>query len=342
MIMRNDLISIIMPAYNAEKYIEEAICSIKEQTYLNWELIIIDDGSSDNTAQIILKHVKSDNRIKMISRKNKGLVPTLNEGIQNAAGKFIARMDADDICDKTRLKKQISYLWNHPEVHLVGTNVSMLFEKNVRPDLKELSKKNEALWNEEINSFNRFESNMEGFKAVHATWMVRKELFDYIGKYHMTATEDAEFLFRTIINGFNVDKVPEQLYKYRIRNESKSDEDRKSNGHKQEIIKFKLDYLESIFGVSMQSMKYVLWGADVSGELALEMLEKRFPQAKCLAIIDGIKRGKWHDRTICSAEEGLVCDADYFFICTRGGAKIARGFLESHGKIHIQDFMKIS
>lgn len=340
--MRNDLISVIMPAYNAEKYIEEAICSIKEQTYSNWEMIIIDDGSNDSTAQIVLKHVKSDNRIRMISRENKGLVSSLNEGIESAAGKFIARMDADDICDSTRLKKQISYLWNHPEVHLVGTNVSMFFEENVRSDLKELSKKNETLWNEEIDSFNRFESNMEGFKIVHATWMIRKELFDYIGKYHMTATEDAEFLFRTIINGFNIDKVPEKLYQYRIRNESKSDEDRRGNEHKQEIIKFKLDYLESVFGTSMQNMKYVIWGADVSGELALEMLDKRFPQTQCVGVIDGIKRGKWHGMTICSAEEGLVCESDFFFICTRGGAKNAVEFLEKHGKVHIQDFMKIS
>lgn len=339
---RNDLITVIMPAYNAGRYIGEAIKSIINQTYKNWELLIIDDGSTDNTVDVILNLKKEEQRIKLISRENRGLVESLNEGIENAKGNFIARMDADDICDKTRLEKQINYLYAHPEVHLVGTNVKMIFEDDVRDELKETSLKNEKLWNSNIDSSNRFNSNMEGFKVVHATWLIRKELFYYIGKYRKTVTEDAEFLFRCVINGYNVDKVPEQLYSYRIRNTSKSDLDRTDNKHKKEIINWKLDYLEENYKESMRTMKYMIWGADISGEIAAKVINERFPKAVCKGIIDGIKQGSWHEWTVCCKEESIKQDLDYIFICTRSGAKDAQKFLEEHGKKHIQDFMKIS
>lgn len=339
---RNDLVSVIMPAYNMETYIEEALLSIIHQTYQNWELIVIDDGSEDKTADIVERYRKEDWRIKLISRENRGLVHSLNQAIENAAGNYIARMDADDSCDSSRLEKQISYLWKHPEVHLVGSNVRMIFEEGVTDELRSLSEKNEYLWNEPIDSTNRFASNMEGFKLVHPTWMIRKELFKYIGKYTETVTEDAEFLFRTVIHGFNVDKIQEPLYFYRIRNASKSDEDRKGNLHKQEIIKFKLEYLEKIYGKTMETMQYVIWGADVSGKLALDMLHQKYPNAVCRGIIDGVKSGEWNGWKIAAAEKALEPDVDFVFLCTRGGAQIAKKFLEQHGKEEIQDFMKIS
>ena len=92
----NDLISIILPVYNGETYLEDSIKSILNQTYQNFELIIINDGSTDSSHLIIEKFLKS-NKIIYRSRKNKGLVKTLNEGIKLSSGNYIARMDQDDI-----------------------------------------------------------------------------------------------------------------------------------------------------------------------------------------------------------------------------------------------------
>ena len=113
-------ISVLMPAYNAEKYIEEAITSVLNQTFTDFELLVINDGSTDGTEKIILSF--NDERIRYIkNERNLKLVATLNKGIDLARGKYIARMDADDVCLPDRLKKQWEYLEKHPETGLCGT-----------------------------------------------------------------------------------------------------------------------------------------------------------------------------------------------------------------------------
>lgn len=96
-----------MPVYNAEKYLDEAIRSILNQTYANFEFIIINDGSTDASLEIIKKYQKNENRIVLINRENRGIISSLNEGIDRSKGKYIARMDADDINIPGRFEKQI-------------------------------------------------------------------------------------------------------------------------------------------------------------------------------------------------------------------------------------------
>lgn len=124
-------VSIIMPVYNGEKYLEAAIDSIRNQTYKNWELIIINDGSTDNTENIINQY--ADDRIKYITNEtNLGLIATLNKAIDFCKGEYIARMDADDICEKGRLSKQIDFLEAHPLVAMCGTNAIVIDENGNR------------------------------------------------------------------------------------------------------------------------------------------------------------------------------------------------------------------
>ena len=104
----DELVSVIMSVYNGEKYLKKAIESILRQTYRNFEFIIIDDGSKDTSLNIIKKYEKMDKRIIVIENKlNIGLVESLNRGIKIANGKYIIRMDADDIAMKNRIKKQV-------------------------------------------------------------------------------------------------------------------------------------------------------------------------------------------------------------------------------------------
>lgn len=114
-------VSIILPVYNAERYISEAIKSILQQTFTNFELIIINDGSADSSAEIIKKNSLLDQRIKFYSRENQGLVATLNEAISIAKGNYIARMDSDDISSLDRIAVQLEYLRTHPEIDLVSS-----------------------------------------------------------------------------------------------------------------------------------------------------------------------------------------------------------------------------
>ena len=105
--MKNPMISVIMPVYNGAKYLNEAIDSVITQTYIDFEFIIINDGSIDHSFEIIEKYSKEDDRIIVINRENKGLSASLNEGIERSKGKYIARMDADDISINSRLEIEL-------------------------------------------------------------------------------------------------------------------------------------------------------------------------------------------------------------------------------------------
>ena len=111
--MKDILISVILPVYNGAPYLDEAIVSILKQTHDNFELIVINDGSTDESLVILEKYAAQDSRIIIINRQNKGLVYSLNEGILKAKGKYIARMDADDVSDISRLESQIEYIEKH-------------------------------------------------------------------------------------------------------------------------------------------------------------------------------------------------------------------------------------
>jgi glycosyltransferase involved in cell wall biosynthesis len=114
------LISVILPAYNAELYLKEAIDSILAQTFTDFELIVINDGSTDKTEEIILAY--EDERIVYIkNEQNLGLIGTLNKGMDLAKGKYIARMDADDICFPQRFAKQVDFLEENQEYIICGT-----------------------------------------------------------------------------------------------------------------------------------------------------------------------------------------------------------------------------
>lgn len=128
--MSNPLVSVVMSVYNSEKYLKEAIDSILNQTYTNFEFIIINDGSTDSSLDIIQKYMKKDGRIVLISRENKGLPYSLNEGIGKAKGKYIARMDADDISLPTRFEEQVKFMESNEEVGVCGTYVEFFGLRN--------------------------------------------------------------------------------------------------------------------------------------------------------------------------------------------------------------------
>lgn len=116
------LISVIMPCYNEEKTIKAAIYSILEQTYPGFELIVVDDCSTDESGRIIKGIAEKDERLRYIKNNhNSGVAVSLNNGIRNATGKYIARMDSDDICERSRFEKQIEYLENNPDCILCAS-----------------------------------------------------------------------------------------------------------------------------------------------------------------------------------------------------------------------------
>lgn len=114
-------VSVLMPVYNNARYLPEAVESILNQTFTDFELITIDDGSTDQSLAILKEYQQRDARIKIISRRNTGLCKALNDGLEVARGGLIARMDGDDTCSPNRLAKQVDFLHSHPDCVAVGT-----------------------------------------------------------------------------------------------------------------------------------------------------------------------------------------------------------------------------
>lgn len=118
------LVSVCMPAFNAGQYLDAAITSIRKQTFKDFELLILDDGSTDDTLKIARRHADQDSRIQVFeNERNRGLVYTRNRLLAAASGKLIAAADADDVFVDTRLERQVQFLDSHSDVGIVGSNV---------------------------------------------------------------------------------------------------------------------------------------------------------------------------------------------------------------------------
>ena len=114
-------ISVLMPVYQAERYLEEAVESILAQSFDNFELLALDDGSTDASPDILEALARRDDRIRVRRTEHAGLVSQLNQGLAEARGEFIARMDADDVSHPARFERQLAYLDAHPDCVAVGT-----------------------------------------------------------------------------------------------------------------------------------------------------------------------------------------------------------------------------
>lgn len=204
-------ISVIMAVHNGEKYLAEAIESILNQTFEDFEFIIIDDSSKDNSLKIIKEYAKKDSKIKIIkNNKNLKLAGSLNRGLKIAKGKYIARMDADDISLPERLEIQYSYLEENKDIFLVGTSWI-----TINSEGKQISKT--------INNFNFKKINERlPYKSLihHPTVMFRNEHLFYRDKFFYA--QDRDFWLRFLSNNKKMEVVPKPLIKWRVNEKSVS------------------------------------------------------------------------------------------------------------------------
>ncbi len=198
------IVSVILPVYNAELYIKESIDSILNQTFTNFELIIINDGSTDNSEKIILSYL--DLRIKYTYQSNCGLAGALNNGIKLSKGKFIARQDQDDISYPNRLQKQVDFLEVHSNIILLGARAK-IFTNNSTDFLIHKHAILPAVLKFDLLFDNPF---------VHSTIIFRKKDLDVIGLYNTDRAyfEDYELWSRFAEKG-DVANLKDVLLDYR-------------------------------------------------------------------------------------------------------------------------------
>lgn len=201
-------VSILMGIYNCSKTLPEAIDSIVNQTYENWQLIMCDDGSSDNTLEIANDYkAKFPEKIVVIhNEQNMGLNFTLNHCLEYATGEYIARMDGDDISLPKRFEKEIAFLQKHSEYAIVSTPIKYFDEdgifnigtQNGEPDVNKMA---------------------IGTPFCHAPCMVRKEAFDAVNGYSvdekLLRVEDWHLWIKMYAKGYKGYNIPEPLYMMR-------------------------------------------------------------------------------------------------------------------------------
>lgn len=204
-------ISVIMGVYNCKNYdsLEKSVMSIINQTYKNWEFIICNDGSTNNTLEMLNKLTKLDDRIKIISyTKNKGLANALNYCLKYADGELIARQDDDgDISLPDRFEKQVKFLKENKEFCIVGTNCTVFNNNGIYGMLKlpEIVTKKSFLWNSPF---------------AHPTVMFRKSVLDIVKGYRVAAEtqrcEDYDLFMQMCAKGIKGYNIQENLYNYKF------------------------------------------------------------------------------------------------------------------------------
>ena len=201
-------VSVLMPVYNAERYLAKALNSILNQTFTDFEVVVINDGSTDSSERILLQFEHLDHRIRLFSRPNLGLVDTLNEGLEYVKGQYIARIDADDIALPTLFEKQVVFLDSHKDYVAVGELVLMIDQ-----DDDPIRVTNQNSDHEEIDRM-----HLMGFGAFpHSGSMIRREAIQQIGGYRkqFNHAEDIDLWLRLAEVG-RLQNLPEVLLKYRL------------------------------------------------------------------------------------------------------------------------------
>jgi glycosyltransferase involved in cell wall biosynthesis len=207
---KKSLLSVIMPVYNAEKYIEQAIQSIINQTYQFWELYIIDDSSKDESFEIIQKFKSNDSRVKIFKNEtNLGKVETLKKYFHLLSGQYIVFHDADDISSPNRFEKQVNFLDNNKDYGLIGTGFTIFDEKN-----KIIDSTYTSISDDEIR-LNAKSSSQFHFPTCMFRSSVLANFNPLFREYFKNNNEDTDLAYRVlnISKGYN---FPEPLYLYRV------------------------------------------------------------------------------------------------------------------------------
>lgn len=205
---QNILITVLIPAYNVEKYIKDAIESIIAQTYSNLEIIVVDDCSTDGTFSILEEIKYYEPRLKLFrNNENSGIVKTLNFGLSVSNGEYIVRMDGDDLCHPSKIEKQLMFLLNNENIALVGCDIICIDENG------EIL--NHVLTSHNVNCTKKI---LNYTSPVLHIWMCKKEIYTILGGYReLDGAEDYDFLLRLDALGYNLYNIPFFGYSVRLR-----------------------------------------------------------------------------------------------------------------------------
>lgn len=258
------LVSVVIPVYNGEKYLEESLQSCFDQTYKNIEVVVVDDKSTDSTLSI-LKTLEKDhpNLVIIEAEKQDGLGNVINIGIKKAKGKYIARLDADDLMYPARIEKQVGFMEDNPEVVVLGGHIDLVDEKG-----KIIGARSYSIEDKDIKK------NLFLFQPfAHPSVMMRKDAVEEAGYYpeHIWKIEDVMFFFKMSKVG-KFHNLPDKLIKYRVSTDSQSQGD--LVGHFKETEKAR-KWAMSELGLRPSFRERFWWFAEKIGVSILSLLPQK-------------------------------------------------------------------
>lgn len=248
------VISIVLPMRNAADTIDECLRSIAIQSFPDFEVVIVDDGSEDDSLSIVQRWRRHDRRIRLFCQDSLGLVAALNQGLVLARGRYVARMDADDIMHETRLQSQLDYFIQNPAVDLVAAQVELFSDGEIKAGYREYVR-----WQNSCVSFRDIGDEIYVESPIaHPSIMVRRDVFEKIGGYRQgDFPEDYELWLRMLHGGMRLEKVPQVLLKWReyASRTSRTDD----RYHKDKFNRLRACYLKKDLRLSNRPL--VFWGA---------------------------------------------------------------------------------
>lgn len=278
------VVSVLMPCYNAAETISESLHSLKYQTLTDFEVILVNDGSTDLTGKILHNWATEDSRYKVISQAHSGIISALNAGLVVCQASYVARMDADDRCHPTRLAKQVTYLEQNPDVDVVGSLVSAFPAEDIRQGFQMyLDWQNSLVDHDQICREMFVESPF-----VHPSVTFRKVVLARTGNYQEHGwAEDYDLWLRMYLAGTRFAKLPEVLLDWREDPHRLTRQD--SRYSLENFLRAKAYYLAQ--GPLSGRDAVILWGAGMTGRRLSKHLLRQGSPVVAFIDIDPVKIG---------------------------------------------------
>jgi glycosyltransferase involved in cell wall biosynthesis len=204
-------VSVLLPAFDAETTLHASLRSVQRQTETHWQCVIVDDGSRDGTGRVARAFADADNRFEVFATPHRGVVEALSAGLERCRGRVIARMDADDLMHRQRLKDQLQLFESRPELAALGSHVRLFRRRGVRDGLRAYER-----WLNGIDSPQRVrEEAFVECPIAHPTLMIRAEILRSHGYRDRGWPEDYDLILRLLTAGHEGGGVPRRLLLWR-------------------------------------------------------------------------------------------------------------------------------
>jgi glycosyltransferase involved in cell wall biosynthesis len=336
--MPSPLVSVVLPVFNAASTLERAVESIRHQTHVDWELVVADDGSTDDTPRLLGRLARCEPRLRVLSLPHAGIVAALNAASSLARAPLIARMDADDECHPERLAAQVGFLERHPEIGLAGSLVSFGGDPCAAAGYAlHVEWMNQVVTPAEV-ALNRFIES----PFAHPSVMFRRELVDRFGGYRDGLfPEDYELWLRWLDAGVAMAKVPRVLLTWNDPPDRLSRTHRRY--HPEAFYRCKALYLARWLCRNLPPGRRVLvWGAGRLTRKRAGELTSHGITISGYIDIDPRKQGRVIAGREVMSPEDIPGPSDVFvlgYVAKRGARELARARLTARGFVEGGDFL---